>query len=86
MQDLEGSLAESLPGSGPDTCRASGIGIAALQGQSGDNSDCSDSRKHGDVMPVHLVFERPFADLIEPMKVERDPATVWKYQAVKANA
>ena len=34
-------------------------------------------------MPVHLVFERPFADLVESGKFERDPTAVREKQAVK---
>ena len=85
LQDLGGSLPESLPGPGPETCRASPIRIAALQGQAGDRPDGSDGRKQGEVMPVHPVLQCPFADLIESMKVEGNPTAVGKQQAVEAD-
>ena len=36
-------------------------------------------------MPVHLVLQCSFADLIESMKVEGNPAAVREQQAVKAH-
>ena len=36
-------------------------------------------------MAVHLIFQCTLSDLIESGKIERNPATIWKYQAMEAD-
>ena len=59
--------------------------IGALKGQTAQDANGSHGGKHGEVVPVDLVFQRRFPDLIQTVKLQRYPPAGRVDQAVKTH-
>ena len=64
---------------------SSGVRIGALKGQPAQDANGSHGGKHGEVVPVDLVFQRRFSDLIRTVKLQRYPPAVRVDQAVETH-
>ena len=74
------------PAPARNPCCAASVGVAALQGESGQDADSSRCGEHLDVMAVHLVLERCRSHLVQAFKLQGHPAAIGKDEAVKPDS
>ena len=79
-------LAETLARAGAKALLASCVGVAALQGESGQDADSSGGGEHLDVVSIHLVLERCRSHLVQAFKLQGHPAAIGKDEAVKPDS
>ncbi len=83
VQDARRALGEPLPCARLEPLTAARVRVGPPHGQPRDDADGPDAGEHGDVMPVHLVFERALADLIQAGKLQGHPSPIGEDEAVK---
>ena len=61
------------------------VRIAARRREAAQDTDRPDRGEQGEVVPVHLIFQGPLAELIEPVEFERNRAPIGQDQAVETH-
>ena len=85
IQDARSGLAEALPGSGPKARRSALVRVAPCRREAAQDAHGSDSGEHRKVVAVHLIFQSSLPDLVEAVKIERNPAAIRENQPVEAH-
>ena len=70
IQDARGGLSEPLSGPGLEARHATLVRIAARCREAAQDTDRPDRGEQGEVVTVHLIFQSPLAELIEPVEFE----------------
>ena len=73
------------PAPGPEPRHAALVRVASRRREAAQDAHGSDSGEHRKVVTVHSIFQSSLPDLVEAVKVERNPAPVRENQPVEAH-